>query len=49
MGQFEYSLDISLVKPEDIERVAKDFLIKKRESENSETNSTRGQGGRKTN
>jgi hypothetical protein len=33
MGQFEYTVPLSPVKPEDIERVAKEFLAKKKENE----------------
>lgn len=29
MGQFEYSVNLSPVKPEDIERVAREYLEKK--------------------
>lgn len=29
MGQFEYSVDLSPVRPEDIEQLAKDYLAKK--------------------
>ena len=32
MGQFEYTVSISNVKPEDIDRVAKEFLQKKNET-----------------
>ena len=32
MGQFEYTVPLSPVKPEDIERVAKEFLAKKNET-----------------
>lgn len=34
MGQFEYSVALSSVKPEDIKQVAQDYLAKKRETEN---------------
>jgi hypothetical protein len=31
MGQFEYQVPLSPVKPEDIERVAKEYLAKKQQ------------------
>lgn len=34
MGQFEYSVPLSPVKPEDIERVAKEYLENKQKEEN---------------
>lgn len=36
MGQFEYAVPLSTVKPEDIERVAKEFLEKKNKLEKQE-------------
>jgi hypothetical protein len=41
VGQFEYSVPLSPVKPEDIERVAKEYMAKKelekQEEENAKT------------
>lgn len=37
MGQFEYTVGLSPVKPEDIEQLAKDYLAKKRETEQDES------------
>lgn len=34
MGQFEYSVALSPVKPHEIEQLAKDYLVKKRETQN---------------
>jgi hypothetical protein len=36
MGQFEYTVPLSPVKPEDIERVAKEYLAKKKENDQNE-------------
>jgi hypothetical protein len=36
MGQFEYTVPLSPVKPEDIERVAREFLEKKNKLEKQE-------------
>jgi hypothetical protein len=43
MGQFEYSVDLSPVRPEDIDRVAKEYKEKQeRDRVANEANSTRG-------
>lgn len=39
MGQFEYSVPLSPVKPADIERIAKEYLEKKQKEENERTTS----------
>jgi hypothetical protein len=36
LGQFEYTVPLSPVKPEDIQRVAREFLEKKNELEKQE-------------
>lgn len=38
MGQFEYSVPLSPVKPQDIERVAKEYLAKKELERQEEEN-----------
>ena len=38
MGQFEYSVGISSVKPEDIPRVAKEYLEDKKKEEDGSKN-----------
>jgi hypothetical protein len=36
MGQFEYSVGLSPVKPEDIEQLAKDYMEQKQKRETEE-------------
>ena len=44
MGQFEYTVGLSSVKPEDIPRIAKEYLEKK-EKENDEVTDERDSRG----
>jgi DNA-binding NtrC family response regulator len=36
MGQFEYSVELSRVRPEDIPKLAEEYLKKKQEEDNKE-------------